>query len=280
MAPGFRYHVTTIVAIFMALALGIVIGNSYVQTPIVEKTKEQVAGLQSQFKNEILTMKEQARLSERFEEGVRSNIVLNGFRVALIQTGDYPDTTRKVRDALEQAGATVVSETVIVPAYPARLEVARSTLMPKLRSAHPELGTDKSEVIRVIAGAIVKGGPETDIDMLADAGLIRKQGDYSQPVGYAILIGGASDESRAETVDKPLAAELKTLTVKVVLAEPETAAISYVLPLRGAEIVTVDNADTNRGRVAVLEGLRAAPGDYGIKPTARGGLVPVIRPQP
>ena len=280
MVPGFRYHVITVVGIFMALTLGIIIGSSSVQAPIVDQTRKQLQALDTEFKSRIVKLEDQVRKSERFKEAVLSDTNLNGYRVALIQTGDYADATQKIRDALDQAGASISSETVISPTYPTRLDVVRASLRTKLPSVLPGTLKDKSGVIQLIADAIVKGGQDGDLAALEGAQLIRKSGDYSAAVSYVIVVGGATDESRVDTVDNPLAAELKTDGAKVVFAEPEQANISYIPALRGSELVTVDNADTIDGRVAVLKGLQAQTiGNFGVKATANGGILPKTRPQ-
>ena len=61
----------------------------------------------------------------------------------------------------------------------------------------------------------------------------------------------------------------------IAAAEPRTAEVSYVESLRAAEIPTVDNAETDIGRVAIVLALLGPAGDYGTKQTARSGTLPV-----
>ncbi|MBM3494607.1 MAG: hypothetical protein FJX72_09880, partial [Armatimonadetes bacterium] len=51
MGPGFRYHVATIVGVFMALGLGMVIGSSYIQEALVERLRLQLTQLNERFTN-------------------------------------------------------------------------------------------------------------------------------------------------------------------------------------------------------------------------------------
>jgi hypothetical protein len=97
-------------------------------------------------------------------------------------------------------------------------------------------------------------------------------------VSFVILVGGAAARSgsRAEQIDLPLLAALKPLVRTVVAVEPSQADISYVESLRAANIPTVDNADTDIGRVAVVLALQGPSGDYGTKQSARNGTLPPI----
>src|SRR5438874_6213158 len=95
MAPGFRYHVVTIAAIFLALGVGIVIGSSFVQSPIVDRLTRQLGSLNEQFKRDVVPLQESNRQYASFVDAITPLMLagkLAGVRVALIQTGDYPET--------------------------------------------------------------------------------------------------------------------------------------------------------------------------------------------
>src|SRR5205809_1075302 len=73
---------------------------------------------------------------------------LSNTRIALIQPGDYPDTLRKVRDALDQAGATIASVTILDRAFPTRLDTGLAGVLPQLRANRPTLPDDKSAIFQ------------------------------------------------------------------------------------------------------------------------------------
>lgn len=282
LVPGFRYHVATIAAIFLALGVGIIIGSSFVQSAIVERQTRRLEELNAQFSNQVVVEQERNRQYAGFIEAFYQRLKgrLAGVRVALVQTGDYPEAVQKAREALEHAGATVASVTLIDSGFPTRAETNLATVLPKLRAAHPNLPAEAASLLRVLALAMARGGPESDLTALADVNLIQWEGDYSRPNDYVVLVGGASEEreSRAERLDAPLIAQLKTLGVGVLFVEPKEAALSYIPLLGGSEVTTVDSADTDIGRVALILAFRAARGDYGIKRTARSGLLPPSSP--
>ena len=279
MGPAFRYHVVTVFGILSALAIGMLIGSSFLSGIVVDKLSKQVKDLRYDYNNRVAALSEANRQYANFVTAIGPIIVANrlsGSRIALVQTGDYPEATAKVRDALQQAGATVTSTTVIERAFPDRSQLVLSAILPKLTPSHPNLPQDATGVMTVLAEALAKGGRDTELAMLADARLIRTDGDYSLPSDHVVLIGGAAmeDDGRADTVDIPLIAQLKLAKVNVIEVEPAQAGASYVAALRQSDVTTVDNVDTDIGRISVVLALRADRGSYGIKSASQSGLLP------
>ena len=280
MTPGFRYHVTTIVGIFLALAVGIMIGSSFVQTPIVEQQTKRLEELGAQFNREIAPLRESNRSYAGFIEAITPRLIANelaGIRVAIVQTGDYPETTRSVREALESAGAQVESETVLLPDFPAKAPAQISELRERLKD-HEKLPKNAGDVLALLAESLGRAEHHSDVETLARVGLVETSGDYSRPVSFVVIVGGATLQAggRAEEIDLPLIAALKPVVRTVVAAEPAEAEVSYIEALRSSGIPTVDNADTDMGKIAIVLALRAPVGDYGVKQTARSGILPAL----
>jgi hypothetical protein len=279
LVPGFRYHLVTIIAIFLALGVGIAIGSSFVQGPLVEQQTRRLDDLKNQYNNQVLVSQESLKTYWDFMSALTPRLIqgrLMGTHIALVQTGDYPDTVRKTREILEQAGAIITSETVVESGFVTRATMVRESLYPKLRAANPILQNDATVIWQSLSTALVRGGHEQEISALADARLIRRDGDYATNNDWIILVGGAADESinRAETIDIPLIAQIKSSGGNVLEVEPKLAAVSYVQALRGSEISTVDHADTDIGRLAVVLALKAERGSYGVKSASQSGILP------
>jgi hypothetical protein len=278
MTPPLRYHLLTMVGIFLALGVGIAIGTSFVQGPLVEQQTRRLDDLRSQYNNQVLVAQESLRTYNEFIAAIGPRLTqgrLAGLRIAIVQTGDYPDTVRKTRDALEQAGAKVNSETVIERTFTARAKMVQDEVISKLTTFPEPLMPGDNSVLKVFAYALARGGADY-IGPLSDARLIRTDGDYAAPNDWVVVVGGASDEAepRADSVDLPLIQQLKGYGAKVLAAEPSKAAVSYIASLHAADISTVDNAETDIGRLAVVLALKAERGNYGVKPTADSGLLP------
>jgi hypothetical protein len=188
--------------------------------------------------------------------------------VAIIHTGVYPVTTRGIRETIESAGATTCT-TTLDRGFVTRAEANLKTLLPLLRAVNADLPLDLTATFSTLARAITNGAP-AGLGPLEEARLLRTDGDFSKPADYVVLVGGASleNESRAETLDAPLLKSLSERAVPIVVAEPKTAAISYLPVLRTADVSTVDNADTDIGRISVVLALQSDRGHFGVKPTA------------
>ena len=285
MVPGFRYHLVTIIAIFLALGVGIAIGSSFVQGPLVEQQTRRLDDLKNQYNNQVLVAQESLKTYSDFVSALTPRLIqgrLAGMHIAIVQTGDYPDTVRRTREILEQAGATVSSETVIESSFATRASLVLPNLYPKLHAANPSLQNDTGAVWQSLSAALVRGGHESEISALNDARLIRRDGDYVSANEWIVLVGGAADESvsRADSIDIPLIAQIKSNGGNVLEAEPRLATVSYIQALRGSEISTVDHADTDIGRLAVVLAIKAERGSYGIKNASQSGILPPLIPTP
>ena len=282
MAPGFRYHVVSMAAIFLALGVGIIIGTSFVQSAIISQQTKQVGSLQNQFTKEIASRRNEVKQYSDFVAAYARQLEnrLKGVHVALIQTGDYPEALLNAREALEKAGATITSSTIIDRHFGNWASTRLDDVLHQIRTAHPDLPSDSSALIKLIATTVARGGTDTDLAPLEAAHLLKRDGDYTQAADYVVVIGGASqnNESRAETVDIPLITQLKDLPPTVIAAEPYVADISYIPVLRPSEISTIDNVETDIGRVALVLAIKGEKGNYGVKSTASNGILPSSTP--
>lgn len=279
MAPGFRYHLATIIGIFLALGVGIAIGSSFVQGAIVEKQTRTLTELRDQYNSQVVVAQEKIRRYADFTAQATSYLTagkLTGLRFALVQTGDYPEVVRRVREAIEQAGGIVANETILDTGFSTRVQVSLNTLLPKLIASHPTLPNTEASVLHVLAQLLAQGSTEADLAAFDGSRLLRRDGDYTLAADYVVLIGGAmkEKESRVETIDVPLITQLKAINAKVLAAEASQADLSYVPALQSSEITTIDNADTDIGKIAFILAVRGERGNYGIKSTAQSGLLP------
>lgn len=277
----------TVVGLLFALGIGIMSGLAMapsVKTAVKDRTEQMVKSLQDQFNKQNQQIQAGDRERDhhaKFATALFPWIIqgkLTGKRFALIQTGDYPDTARLTKEILEEAGATVSSVTVIDHSFPTRVQTNSSKILPALLAGRPTLPNDASAVLTVIGMIVARGGPSgsQDLEPMENARLIRRDGDYTVANDYVVIVGGASleNDSRAESLDVPLVKLLRMEGKTVVEVEPETAAISYVPILRDSEISTIDNADTDMGRIALVLAFRAERGNYGVKGSASSGVLP------
>ena len=280
MGSSYRYHLSTLIAVFLALGVGMLIGSSTLQGAIVQRLNSNLSNLRTTFQNEVEPLRVAKQQYGDWVAAVRPLLLkgrLAGKSVAVIQTGDYPNLTSDVQSAIEDAGATASSTTVVSKVFVARADRQLAAVLTQLRETHPTLDPTREAIIHVLARSIAKGGSDTDLNVLANAKLIERDGDYTQSVHLAVIVGGGKDDSapdRVAAIDRPLVEQLKSMGVRVVFVEPSDATVSYIPYLQDQDVATVDNADTDIGQISTILAFASPVSDYGIKSTARGGILP------
>lgn len=278
-----RYHIYSLAAVFLALAVGIVIGSAFARSyPSSDTGRRTIARYEQDMrvlKAEIVRATEDAGAHEatarnclEFCRAVLPVAVKDKLawrNVALVQTGDADELTGAVRQALELAGAKVTSVTRISPKYPFDDRVRINSLLASGTIPSDGEGLSaQSKLLGVVAAAVFQGKYAEVLEKLEQAGVADFSGDYYRLNKLVVLVGGASGEGRADRVDTPLIQELQRLGASVVGCEATDAEVSYVPKWRSAGISTVDNADQSIGQLALIYALRGEKGSFGLKPTA------------
>jgi len=275
-----RYHLFYLIAIFLMLSFGILIGASYYGPVQVRQQRKAFDSLLAQTNVVVQERKEaQAHLGkdEAALAVLRPALVrgkLTGKRVVLIQTGDYADATESATTALSDAGASVTATVTLSSKW--------GTLGPRQRLALRSLFGNNDPAAQdaalpgVLAAALVAGtasgpGPDTAIQTLQGQGLITVSGEVTSPCTLFVLVGGSRDDSTPVPLEAVLLDGFKAApgTVTVVGCEPYQAAASSVPAYQAAGIASVDCIDQPLGQIALPFALRGDAGDYGLKPTAR-----------
>ena len=288
MAIDYRYHLGSIIAIFVALLLGLLIGIGLAPRP--EDFAEVVSGLQKEYQQTRTWRQEDLeRLSKRLDESEAvgkeavSAIIadrLAGKRIALVMSHDlghgYADNLRAL---LAQAGANVVSTTTFTRAFVAMPEPVRKKVSAKLLLYPPQGTPLRSVIARSLARDLASSQSKLIIG-LREIGLLESSpgSDYSSRADAVLLVGGMNQSSEAspDQIDAPLIAELKRLGVRVVGCEARAAKLSSIPIYKSQGIPTVDNVDTLAGRLSVVFALRGADGHFGVNETA-DRLLPEIQ---
>jgi hypothetical protein len=300
-----RYHAVSIAAVFLALAIGVVLGAAGISERLLGAVSMRSDDLAAQV--QTLTAERDAlaaaqRSSEEFAQRVGPAAVtglLQGETVALVTSGANPGDVDGVLALLQDAGALVTGQVALTPAVgdPARADQLRaltSQLLPagaQLPAASDTgslvggllggvLSTESSQVSQTQADAVLSG--------LAAAGFV----DPGDPPGRAdlvlVLTGGALsgvDAPDAAAVTAGLAAELDRAGSGAVLAGATGSAeatgavgVARADPNVAANLSTVDHVDTAAGQVSAVlaldEQLDGRAGRYGTATNAADGATP------
>lgn len=286
------------IAVFLALGLGILMGSVVLSDRYVARLENRVKAIEEQSdarRQEIALLNERLDVLQEFSTETEPRLldgVLLGEEVVIVE---LPRTDGTLRDALTEAvagaGGEVVSTLLLTERFALEEEGARTELSTILGTASSEPADLRLQAARALgqrlAGAAARvettrGGFSTQrlaslTQALHDADFIdvAEDGDALVPSGAAFLVlGGASAESTDGTIPMSLelASSLSTRGRVVVVVEASESVWQLVDSIRedadlGAAVSTVDAGESVPGRVAVVLGLDLASegitGHYG-----------------
>jgi hypothetical protein len=121
----FRYHLVSLIAVFLAVALGIVIGTTQLNGRVVDNLNGQVGSLEADKRGlEAQTQQLQAQLNtdDAFTEAIAPALVggaLNNRRVLVVRTSDQvpSSTVDDISALVQKAGGTVTGTIHLQPQY-------------------------------------------------------------------------------------------------------------------------------------------------------------------
>ena len=215
----FRYHLVSLISVFLALAVGIILGAGPLQGAIGETLTEQVDALRAErtdLRTELDATQTALDGDERYIEAAGAQLVtgsLQDQRVAIVQLGEVPqDEADGVLNQLTTAGANVVSTSVLTESWTdAAEETSRETVASGLRAnlgaAAPE-SEDPSETLGAALALALTGaenGAErsaqaTDLEVqLERFGYIEAGDEQTEPAQALVLLVGSSAQPQAPT---------------------------------------------------------------------------------
>lgn len=294
---SFRQHVVTIVAIFLALALGMLAGSAFVQPRLVEELRAQVADQarrMNDLRSEVRQLQDRLANERAFNDVALAHLTegrLLGHRVVVVAVeGLDGDALGEARRALDEAGATSVVLEARAALAPADAEAAAALaeLLGVVDDADPASIPELAARALAERLAVDMRRDPRDDDLLrtlltagyltpVDAGLTEDVlADLGGPHQVVLVLAGGSQADPSlppEAFAVPLVEHLADLGLPVAAGEPVDAAVPFVAALReaGTEgVVTVDDIDESRGGAALVLGLQrliltGEGGHYGVK---------------
>lgn len=282
---NFRYHALSLVAVFLSLAIGLLLGVAIGDKGLVSSAEKDV---RASLREDVRAAQEERDAAldslaerQRFEAEAYPALVgdrLAGRRIALIGLGGASDRMWNLtKDALQGSGARLVSVSVV--REPPRLEelatLAEGTRYEQL-AQDPEL---LEPFARRIGVQFTRGGRL--LQSVRRELLVQGSG-VPRGVDGVVLVRSSpelDDEAAAEQLDAFEAALVEGLRaggVPVVGVETTDAEASQIEWFKGHEMSSVDDLDDPIGRAALVFALAGQRGSFGVKPTADGGRLPPI----
>jgi Copper transport outer membrane protein, MctB len=288
----FRYHLVSIVAVFLALAIGIVLGSTELQGT----TLDALRGLNNSLTHQLNaahaqsnSYEQQAGASDVFLKTAESKLLdamLTGDRIVIVtEPGWSSSVVAGVKQAAKLAGATVTGTVMLEPKFndlsgatqaslsAINAQMATSDTTTLTPAANSQTG-NQQDAAQLIASAILNqtadqvglttGQAQLVLQAYAQGGYLSESGAPWNRATLAVIV--ASDSVPADGANDPanqvllaVAQEFATLSAATVVAGSvagTTPAGSALSVLRGSSVAgqvsSVDNADTTLGQISTM----------------------------
>lgn len=281
---NYRYHALSLVAVFLSLVIGLLLGVAIGDKGLVSSAEQDVrASLRDDVRDAqaerdaaLDTLQER----DRFEQEAYPGLVadrLAGRRIALIELGGSSDRMVDLtQDALQGSGAKLVSVSVI--REPLRIEelaaAAKGTRYEQLVEDGDLLHAFGTRLgIQFTQSGRLLGAVRREL-------LVQGSGALNGADGVVLVrdtpeLDGEEAEA-LDTFEDGLVRGLRARDVPVVGVETTDAESSQIEWFKGQEVSSVDDLDDPIGRAALVFTLAGQRGSFGVKPTADGGRLPPI----
>jgi hypothetical protein len=278
----FRYHALSLVAVFLALAIGIVLGVTIGNSLVTDAERSLRGNLRADVeKAHTDAAKAQAEVAgrDRMLDQLYPELVatrLSGERVGIISWGPLPSNIESgVRDAVNKGGGRIDSISV----FDKPLTALKQALGPGLFAVETADDESLNALGRSLARALTSGGhvahtlqsvfPDDFSGRFRRADAIAffeapKPDDGSDGDGVK-----ERQDDRAQTVERAMLEELAKRTIAVMGVEATSTDPSQIPRYESLKLsATSDSVDVSGGRIAAVFALAGAKGNYGLKPTA------------
>lgn len=251
--PDLRYHVISLISVFLALAIGVLLGTAMADRGVIsDQLQNEVTNIQNQLdQQQKLIAERDSKISTLQEnvQGMSETMIsgnLQGVNVALIY-GPWAneEAAQDLQSTLSEAGANLTSfEQLPAPA-------SNGVTGPGSGDTEFRYANFAAEVLDVT-------------------------GSLDAPEVIIFLGGGARPQDAPDSLVDDLTAAERAMfevwleaDVRVVATEPANTARSEIPLFQDVGVTSVDNVDQAVGQAAVVQlADTLQDGSYGVKPTA------------
>jgi hypothetical protein len=280
-----RYHATSLVAVFLALAIGILIGAEFGGDALTNTRKDLEHSLTGNLQDARSRADElggKLARSDEFADRVYPALVQNrlaGKRIGVVALGDLPgDTSSAIEDALGATGARLVGIGVV--REPVDLHGLAGDLA-KTRFADIRRNPETVTAFGTGVGRqLVRGG--TLLEAVRGHLFSRASGNFGALDGVIVVRQppeelGPVQRATAGQLESALLGGIAGTRTPAVGVETSTSEPSSISFFGGNDLSSVDDVDATAGQVAMVFALLGAEGSFGVKGSA-DRLLPDLLP--
>jgi hypothetical protein len=276
-----RYHATSLIAVFIALAIGILVGAEFGGDALDDTRRDleqSLVGNLQDARSQVDELNAELNRSDEFAERVYPVLTqdrLEGRRFAILALGNLPsDITGEVEEALGPTGGRlvgvgVVREPVDINGLAEDLAKTRFADLRTNSDALTELGTGLGRQL-VLGGTL----PEVVRGHLFS----RASGSFGGLDGVIVVRDqpeemGLVQREKTDQFEEALMSGITATRAPAVGVETSTDDSSSISFFQANGLASVDNIDLAAGQLAMVFALLGADGSFGVKGTA-GQLLP------
>jgi hypothetical protein len=281
-----RYHAASLAAVFLALAVGILIGaglGDNLVSDTEENLRESLEGDIEEARGEAGDLQVQLDRERAFADRAYPALVadtLIGRQIGVLALGDLPsEVSADIEEALEPTGGELAQVAVVrLPPDPASLKARLGPGFAGLEEDNGQL----EDLARNLGVQLAAGGGK-QLDKLREQLFSQSSGEGGRLHGVVVVRGSRGelepeDEASVEALESGLVDGLANSEADVVAVERSEADESSIPFFAPFDVATVDSVDLTSGQVALVFALLGAEGNFGIKDTANSLLPELLQP--
>jgi hypothetical protein len=305
-----RYHIVSLIAVFLALGIGVVMGSTVIDRGVVDALNNKVNDVDNRVRRtdaENHRLSGQVEVGHNFADQALDHVLRGRLKGVPVVTMATEGIDRKPVESLAQAlaNAQAVAEGTVWFTTKMRLDNPGDA-----QALADALGVpaEAPDVVRALAltrlATAVAGGPGSNpLATLSQAGFVSYEppsaagsatslslGSLPLAGSRVVVVSGAGADVGDDQLGLPLARQLVKAAVRVVAAEagrdtPGGRGVFVGLLRRDADVAarlsTVDDLESSMGEAATVLALDdlgvARTGHFGVGPGAQR-LLPTVRP--
>ncbi|KUO48970.1 MAG: hypothetical protein APF76_10060 [Desulfitibacter sp. BRH_c19] len=248
-----RYHIATVIALFLALGIGIFIGSTVISDGVLIKEQEQlIVLLEKEFdklrddnrflRSNVLNLQENLNTYDELGKEVFPIIAgqrLTDKRVGVLVTN--PDfSPEEFIGALTETGVEKVFEITISKDF----------------YDHNQVELIVPDLINTITKKLKPLDHTIMAEELVESEFISISGNFTVPADYLLIVGGGTTNNSldfAKLLDYPLIKEIMNLGISIIGVEPTNVEFSYMPTYKALGIPTVEKIDTFIGKLKLIK---------------------------
>lgn len=269
-----RYHIVSLVAVFLALSLGILVGTSIVNKGVLVKEQQRLVDSINESIKKVKENNKQLNIQvdayKDFEDSVFRNWSPNKLKakrigIVIFSNDNDREQESKTAEWLEASGAQTTIIDVQTSFFGKKLK--ENTSIIKLMPNVPKEKLDEQLIITMVKEMAGKQKISV-LTKLIEQKAINVNDEKIFPLDGIVFVAGSRTSKATEDTELLIASNANNI-VRTVAVESSNIIPSGLNPFIDKRLSTVDNIDCGTGGISIVSLLIDKKGNYGIKEDAQ-----------